>query len=310
MALPQFQSPARPYLYLPEYVQVMTMLLSMYRDGVVDGPSFGLDAASMTDFEADLKQAITAGDAYVTDQIAAFNTSVSTSTDPTYSNVDNFDAVQTLDDGLIPVTSDLSFYWKYMDPIAYPPSVPIDPKNTRVLYTPSFGYVDKNGPIQLDKAGAGAGVDPITHLEMWGNSRLDALSVTYGTNPASKLGGNGGDRTPPHGIGMSFLPLANQHGPITEVTGYYDPHAVPITLDFHWQASPAFPAGSSGDLGWQLGPDTPYSDVNLHYQPFDVVFPGEILGYAKVLGVSSGYDSANTVVFGFRFPDSYPSPVT
>jgi hypothetical protein len=307
--LPVFQPSVRPYLYLPEYVEAMTLVMGMLRDGIIDGQSFGLDPASINQYKLDLAGDITNGTAYVNKEITDYQNVVQTSTNSTYSSTENYDSVALLDQALLPATVDQTFYWPYLDPIKYPN--PVHPANTRVTYTVAYGFIDKNKPVTLDQAGAGAGVDPITHVDMWGTTRLYALKVAYGSNPASKLGAPGGVETTPQGIGFSVEPTPNSFGPIDEVSGYYDPHAVPIDLDFFWTKSAKYAAGSTGMLGDQGAPKgQPYADVSLHYQKFDAKFPNMILDYAKVEGISSGYQSANCVVFGFRYADSFNPPVT
>jgi hypothetical protein len=308
--LPTFQPSIRPYLYLPEYVEAMTLVLGMLRDGIMDAKNIGLDAASVSQFKTDMANDIKNGTDYVNNQIDAYHKAVSTSTDSKYSSIDNYDAVASLDQSLLPATVDQTFYWPYFNPVTYPN--PVHPVDKRVTYTIAYGYIDNNKPVTLNQAGAGAGVDPITHVDMWGWDRLDALKIAYGSNPASKLGGTGGAETSPHGTGFTVEPAANGVGPIYKVTGFYDPHAVPIALEFFWGPSAKDPkGGNTGMLGYQgVLTNAPYNDVNLRYQPFDAEFPGQVLDYAKVEGVSSGYNSANCVVFGFRYPDSFTPPLT
>jgi hypothetical protein len=305
--LPTFQPSIRPYLYLPEYVEAMTLVLGMLRDGIQYGSSFGLDAATLAQTRTDMANDIATGTTYVNNQIAAYQAAVSTSTG-SYSSTENYDAVAKLDQGLLPATVDQTFYWPYLNPVTYPN--PVHPPNTRVTYTIAYGYADNNAPITLAGAPAGAGVDPLVHLEMWGGDRLDALSVTYGTNPPKRIGDqSGGSRAGTNGTGFTIGP-GQQNGPVVEVSGYYDPHSIPIDLDFTFGPSPAFPNGTSTGMKGHQPPGTQHPDIHIQAQYFDAKFAGQVLDFAWIHGISSGYGTADCVVFGFRYADSFTPPVT
>jgi hypothetical protein len=57
---------------------------------------------------------------------------------------------------------------------------------------------------------------------------------------------------------------------------------------------------SSSDTGL-MGSETPSATPS-----YDLSFPGEVLAYIKINGVSNFYDSADAIVYGFRYRDSYP----
>ncbi len=284
--VPSFSSPARAYLVLPEYVQANGLLITQLRDGIEHASDLGLSAAVVADYQKQLTAAIATGQAYVAKQQAETHKSLPTSSDAKRSNVINYNENASLDLTLVPMTSDLSFFWTYMDPAKYPK--PVTAINTRIIYSPLAGTIDNNGTPSPN----GAGLKPITHFTMWGYDRLDAIQVSYGGVQGPRQGDqNGGSNSNPHGFDISVgAPTAkgvNQEGPLVAVFGYTGD--VPEALGFTYAD----------------GNDTGLQGNGSKGRNFAYGEPGEVVAYAKVNGVSDFYDSADSIQVGFRYADSW-----
>ena len=125
-AAPSFSPRTRPYLVLPEYVQIYNFLLNQLRDGIIFGTSWGIPQVSINDYKAQLASKIVSAGNYVVaqsqasrrqhDQAAQLDRQGQGPT--TTSNL--FSYYANLDLALVPAGSDQSFYWRYMDPVQYP----------------------------------------------------------------------------------------------------------------------------------------------------------------------------------------------
>ena len=286
---PSFQPQTRPYLVLPEYTQLQNLLLAQLRDGIVNGASFGLPQNFIDDYKKRIANDIANANKWVSSQIPEAHNHLSWTNDQ-HSNVNKFNANATLDDTLVPAVADQQYFWQYFDPVKYKP--PFDPPpNARVLYTPAFGTIDGNGTPTPQ----GAGKPPIVHITVWGFDRIDGMQLTYGvgSNPDPRMGGSGGTLNPPKGGSFQVGPLADTRGWVTRVYGKAGD--VPQAVGF------VFTKGNSETDTGLMGSANPQSTPS-----YELSFPGEVLAYIKINGVSTFYNSADAIVYGFRYRDSYP----
>lgn len=287
---PAFQPPTRPYLVLPEYTQIQNLLLVQLRDGIMNGASFGIPPSLVDAYKAQIADDIASATKWVSQQMPEAHNHVSWTNDQ-HSNVNKFNANATLDDSLVPAVADQQYFWPYLDPIKYKP--PFDPPpNARVLYTPVFGTIDNNGTPTVQ----GAGKSPLVHITVWGFDRIDGMQLTYGlgSQPDPRMGNqNGGTLNPPKGGSFQVGPTSDTRGWVTRVYGKAGdvPQAVGLVFT---------KGDSSSDTGL-MGSGTPSSTPD-----YDASFPGEVLAYIKINGVSNFYGSADAIVYGFRYRDSYP----
>jgi hypothetical protein len=126
----------------------------------------------------------------------------------------------------------------------------------------------------------------ITNLNVWGWDRIDAAQVAYGGTWGPRMGDQGGgSNQPPHGWSG---PIADDD-PITVAAGRSGD--IINAMQF------SFKSGKETNL---LGGNYPGGD------PFSFSFGGHQLSSLKIMGVaSSPYNSADCVIFGFRYSDSY-----
>ena len=293
-AAPSFSPQTRPYLVLPEYVQIYNFLLNQLRDGIIFGTSWGIPQVSINDYKAQLASKIVSAGNYVVAQSQASHDNMtkppnSTARDKDHYNVNLFSYNANLDLALVPAGSDQSFYWPYMDPVQYPN--PVNPVNTRILFSPGYGFMPNGGTPTVDRTTR----PQMVRLTVWGYDRLDAMQATYGLgNPAdAKQGGSGGTNVPPRGGDFPLGPAANTRGVVTRVEGYAGDVQEELRLIFTSN-------GSQTNSGLMA------NNRNLNRTNYGVSLPDNILGYVRINGLfPSPYNSAATTIFGFRLADSY-----
>ena len=293
-AAPSFSPQTRPYLVLPEYVQIYNFLLNQLRDGIIFGPSWGIPQVSINDYKAQLASKIVSAGNYVTAQSQASHDNMtkppnSSARDKDHYNVNLFSYNANLDLALVPAGTDQSFYWPYMDPVQYPN--PVNPVNTRILFSPGYGFMPNGGTPSVNRTPR----PQMVRLTVWGYDRLDAMQVTYGLgNPADpKVGGSGGTNVPPRGGDFPLGPAANTRGVVTRVEGYAGDVQEELRLIFT-------------NNGSQTNSGLMANNRNLNRTNYSVSLPDNVLGYVQIMGVfPSPYNSAATTIFGFRLADSY-----
>ena len=292
---PSFQPANHPYLVLAEYTEMQNMLLGQLRDGILNGSKFGLPSGAIADYKTQIASRIADATAWVPKQLAAAHTALPSVDSGPLHNIKVYNQNAQLDLQLVPAVSDAAFYWPYLDPVKYPG--PQKPVNKRILYTPSFGLIpNANLPsLSGDRA-------PIVHFTVWGYDRIDAFQLTYGlgSKPDPRMGDEqhcdyhnnctGGTANPPHGGSFQAAVVSDGKGWITRVHGYSGD--VPESLGFDFNKS-----GTLFDTGL-MGSG--------RADNFSVQLPGEVVCYALIPGVAGPpYGSANGMIFGFRFADSY-----
>lgn len=296
---PAFEPATRPYLVLAEYAQLHNMLFAQLKDGIVNGATFNLPAAAVADYKVQIASRISDATKYVPPQMDAAHKALPIPANGPHKNIEIYNSNAILSDALVPAVSDEQFYWPYMDPVKYPN--PINPVNTRVLYTPSYGLIPDANLPKFN----GEGKKPIVHISVWGFDRIDAMQLTYGSGsqPDPRMGDEqhctavnqctGGTLDPPHGGSFQAAEVPDGYGYITSVSG--SSGDVPEAVRFVFTKN-----GKTFDTG-QIGSQTAK-------QNFSISFPNEVAGYVLIPGVApSPYGSANGMIFGFRFADSYGS---
>jgi hypothetical protein len=287
---PAFRPEIRPYLVLPEYAQLQNLLLIQLRDGIVNGASWGFSSGEIDDWKQQLISFIAKGNSWVPAQTQEAHKTVTWDNNQ-HSNVNRYNANAKLDDSLVPVVADQQFYWQYFDPDKYKPPFTLPP-NARVLYTPAFGTLENNGTPNPQ----GAGKPPLVHATVWAYDRIDGVQVTYGlgSHPDPRMGNQtGGTPNPPKGGSFQLGPAPDTEGWITGVRGQAGD--VPQSVGF------TFTKGNNSQDSQLMGSGTPSQTPS-----YALSFPGEVVGYLQVPGVSNYYGSSDAIIYGFRYSDSYP----
>jgi delta endotoxin, N-terminal domain len=293
---PAFQPGTRPYLVLAEYGVMQNMLLAQLRDGIVNGSKFDLSPVSIADYKTQIANQITDATKYVDPQLDAMRKALPNPPSGPHHNIEVYNQKANLNLKMTPAISDIEFYWQYLDPVKYPN--PITPVNKRILYTPSYGLIPDANLPKFD----GESKAPIVHFTVWGYDRVDAFQLTYGigSKPDPRMGDqeycdpqghcSGGTNNPPHGGSFQAALVGDGHGWITTVSGYSGDVPESFRLVFDNKGT-VFDSGTMG------------ANKNSN---FSLSFPGEVLAYALIPGVAGPpYGSANGVILGFRYVDSY-----
>lgn len=288
------------YLLLPEYTQVENLLISQLRDGIVNGPSFGLDPKT-NDYAKQIDDDIRKAGAYLDAQIPQAIAALPRPPDSPHYNVNLFNTQAALRDVLIPATKDQAYYWPYMNPAKYPvPPCPAPQKDCpsmiqvrpddRLLEVPALGSIDNNGTPQPVQGGN------ITGFHIWGYRYINAIQMTYGAGPAGPKMGAGGGIDFPRG-GGNFLAgnVSGSKGVITRVYGKSGDLPETIGLVFA-NGGKTYDTGTMGGI--------PSAGGNA----YSFEFPGESLSSVSIPGTSRFSRTADIAVLGFRYADALPSP--
>ena len=260
-------------LLLPLVAQFATLHLAHLRDGVLYGETWGMSTTDVEQYQAFLTKQIAIYVAYV-DMVwqtgLAAAPSVPGSTDHRTTMV--FWALNSYVRSMQLNVLDSADLWPYFDPSLYPGPVGTI-KLTREIFSDPEGTADNSSIVLPNQPMA-----PITAVTYWGGSLVNAFQVSYGGVAGPVMGAPG---TSTKG-GFTVTP----ENPIVTVQG--NAGDVPNWVLFGFQDGT-----TSGFVG------KPGSTS------FNWSFPGHVLSSITVTGVSTFYDTAECVIFGFRRADSY-----
>jgi hypothetical protein len=278
-AKPHFQSSGYELLLLPLYAQFVNLNLSLLRDGVLYGSSWGWT-------EDDLNTASSRMSALIKEAVPYANQwyeqGLQTKVNGTKRDDHACEPFRTVNTYVREMTLnviDFANLW---------PSFAVLTPNTvylsREIYSDPVGTCDNSGEITLPSAPT----QPISQIVVWGWDRIDAVQLSYppsggpaGKTITARMGDqSGGSNASPHGGTFQVT-----NNPVTIAAG----HAGDILNSFKF----TFQDGTdTGTLGGGAGGGTSFS---FSYQ-------GEILSSIHINGVSTYYGSADCAVFGFKFP--------
>lgn len=318
---PHFQQDGYQVLLLPLYVQMTNLYLSVLRDGVVYGPSWGRAAGDVQGDQAVMTQLISDSVSYVHTTFPQGNPApqkdwgLRDENAVTYAGLTAYTRTMTLS------VLDPCALWPYFDPSQHPVGT-IPPPMTREVYTDSYWSL---APNQLGYNKAGAPIQPygesetlLTHINSWGDTRPTGVQSGYADGLKPMCGKSEGADSPPPYQQYSMEIASND--PVVKVTfatqiaseGYYipvfdkkvyfitrsgnqfviGPSDSQIYLD---QADKYVTIDGSDDYSGMLDEHV-VSSVQMNYWEGDPCSP---YGYAcGVIGVGN-------VVVGFRRWDSY-----
>lgn len=281
--LPHFQSKGYELLLLPLFAQFANLHLSLLRDGVLYGADWGWSEDIQRHQREQITQTIEQYTTY-TDEIymnALHDTKSKAPsnkyfTEP-FNTINRFTREMTL------TVLDFKTLWSYYDPTLYPNPVKIHLE--REIYSDAVGTADDSGPIQLPSPPT----KPITKIEVWSGTRIDACQVTYeqgggpdGVTQTPRMGNKDGGSA--HVFDLTTL------GPVIGVKTQSG-----TILDAWWFTF------SDGSTSIRLGGDSgSYKN--------DFSYPDEILSSIKIMGVSNYFKTADCAVFGFKFKQESAIP--
>lgn len=282
-AQPHFQAQGFELLLLPLFAQFANLHLSLLRDGVTFGASWGWTPQAVADEETKLQTAVYWDVKWAWDYYQ-YGLDHLTFPDDTKYRVERWRGVNQYTRRITLDVLDHAHYWQFFDPQVSPPSHPTVSHPTRTLYSDPHGTADDTGISIPDPP-----TEAITGIKIWGGDFVDAIQVEYGGVLGPQQGAvpsyTGGSNEPPQGWNGAVDPVRN---PIVRVTGRSGD--MPDTIQL-W-----FRDGSSTNLCGRLDSGA---------GPYDHSFEDHILSSIHVMGISNYYGSANCIVFGFRLWKSY-----
>jgi hypothetical protein len=275
---PHFEAEGYEVLLLPLLAQMANLHLSLLRDGALHGTEWGWTEQDCADTQANLEKQIQGYTDWVNQWYPKGLEQVKLpKSDPHHTAV--WAAKNSYIRGMTLGVLDLAFFWPSYDPKTNPDGSNV-PKDAREIYSDPIGTADNStfsvGPAPTDR---------ITALQVWGWDRIDAVKVQTGGVWGPRMGdSSGGANTPPHGWSGDI----SADNPVVEVDGKAGDILNSMVLKFK-------DGTTTNELGGNYGGGN----------PFTWAFDGEVVSSFKIMGISDYYGSADCLVIGFRYEDSY-----
>lgn len=289
--LPNFQVSGSEVLLLPLWAQAVNLYLSLLRDGVLFGASWGWTSDYQQSIADKMSAAIPPFVAYGKQY---FQQGVDQIVAKTKANNDDCQPFRSVNAYIRQMTFNVSDYgelWPFFDPTHFPN--PIAVHLGREIYSDPVGSCTDSGNIVLPLGPA----KPPNQIKVWAYDRIDAVQLTYpsgqgpgGATTTPRMGDqNGGsDKGPPPQGGTFDV----QNNPFVVASGTAG--TILNGFDFTYKDGT-----TTGKLG---GSD----NTGGGGQGFSFSYDNHILSSIHINGVSNYYGSADCAVFGFK----YAEPVT
>ena len=216
--LPTFQLSSYQLLLLPLFAQFANLNLTLLRDGVQNGASWGWTPAIIASNTQKLTSKITAYTQYAQQIYQQGYNNIVANTPYDNHNCQPFRAINNYVRQMTLSVYDFTWLWPYFDVTKYPK--PVNVYLDREIYSDPVGTCDDSGPINLPSVPT----QPISQITVWAWDRIDAAQVTYpagggpgGVTTTVRMGDqDGGSNVPPNG-GV-FTVSANN--PVTIAAGF------------------------------------------------------------------------------------------
>ncbi|RAJ93241.1 delta endotoxin-like protein [Larkinella arboricola] len=288
-------------MLLPLYAQFVNMYLSILRDpllptkpgsGVLNGTSWGMTDANISDLRTRLQKYITGAHDYTTTWYNNGRTNVA-KIERDDAKVEPFRSTNAYNRQMTMLVLDYMDSWTYYDVTAYPNGAPTA-LFTREIYSDPYGNrvnVDRNTPAFALPSQA---TQFPTQVVVWGNKDIGAVQLTYpagggpgGVTTTSRMGDN------KSGNPNTFYPSANE--PILGVSVSYDyPGNYNLTMVINTLQFTLGYSGTTPILSPQLGQKLGQFRVNVGYDNY-------ALSSIYIDGVNESLGQyANCIVFGFK----------
>jgi hypothetical protein len=282
--LPSFQASGYELLLLPLFAQFANLHLTLLRDGVLFGSSWGWNEAYLNTIVQKLTERITSYSSYTQTIYQQGYKSVVGKTKTNNHECQPFRSVNAYVREMTLSVQDFAQLWPYFDTTKYPN--PVTVYLDREIYSDPVGTCDSSGAIKLPKPPT----QPISKITVWGWDRIDAVQLTYptgggpgGVTKTARMGDqNGGSNQPPHG---GVFNVSNN--PVTVAGGLSGDILNAFVFTF-----------KDGSKTGKLGGNYPGGGS------FSFKYAGEILSSIHINGVSNYYGSADSAVFGFKYEQS------
>ncbi len=298
-ALPHFQSEGYETVLLGLFAQFANMYLSLLRDAVINGKSWGRSVGDQQQDIKDLQTSISDFSTYTQTTCTDYlNSLPSKGPNEPFASRNHFTREITL------AALDYMNTWVFYDITKYPKGAPkiLFP---RELYSDPQGTINSDfGPLQLPSPPTQS---PI-HITVWGaDEGIKAVQLTYPTGS-----GPGGVTTTPRmgvqdGSGSTNFPSGddfdiNSNDPIVQVsTGLYTSRIDNFVYGMQFQFYDGYSRGAMG--GWDHSGDRaqgPWAGIPDH-------FMSSIYIHGSTSGANYYEVVADCVIYGFKYLNGGPS---
>lgn len=286
-ARPHFQSAGNELPLLPLLASFTNLYLSLLRDGVAFGQSWGRTGANHQQDIQDLKDAISSISTYTQNTYNTGRSALQQKTKADSHHIEPFKTVNRYDRQMSLTVLDFMDTWHYFDVTLYPNGT--TQVYNREIYSDPYGTADNSGSIVIRTP---VPTQLPTNVTVWGWDRIDAVQLTYpaGSGPGGVTqtprmgdqpsGSRGGSNQPPAGGSFNLTP----DNPI--VHARVGSGSIVNAMAFGWAQGNTVgwmggKAGLGGDSGW-------------------ISYTNRALSSIHINGISNFYGSADLVVFGFQ----------
>ena len=288
--LPTFRLPDYQSLLLTDYVQLCNMHLSLLRDGVLNGASWGWYPGTVENTQYNLSTCISTYTEYVQKVYETMLDGYVINPDDKTNYTVKWNERNAFVRQMTRTLLDFVSMWRYFDISNYqnPVTVYLDSE----IYSDVCGSNTDSGPLIIPAPPT----QPISKITVWGGGRIDAVQVTYpvgggpgGVTFTARMGdASGGTNSPPDGgiFNVTDNPVAVANAGAGGVIEYmfftFANGVVSNKLGGNARGQP--------DDGHSIGGHDHISSY------FD-----QILSSIYINGISKLYGSADCVVFGFKY---------
>ena len=291
--MPHFRAKGSELLLLPLWAQAANMHLSLLRDGVLFGMSWGWDGTDHDSVVAELKAAITDYTAWaprifgwgISGQLSAGGVN--------YYSCQPFRASNKFHQQMVPAVLDVAQLWPLFDPtIHLGPATPDEVYLTSEIYSDPWRTADNSGLFLLPWQHP---TRPPAQITVWSEPNLiDAVQVAYpdgggpdGVTQTARMGAGSGNPT---------TISVNPGNPVTTVNVWAGD--VVQGLQFTFKDGTTTP-----HLGSSEG-----TKQTFDFYDHDAK-SGRVLSSVYVNGKSIYYNNVDAIVFGFRYEGQPPAPL-
>ncbi len=283
--MPHFRVKGSELLLLPLWAQAANMHLSLLRDGVLFGMSWGWNDTDHDSVIKELKAAIADYTAWAP-RIFGWGISGSLGT-VDYHRCEPFRSSNAFHQQMVPAVLDIAQLWPLFDPTAHPgPAAPEDVYLTSEIYSTPMGTADDSGLFLLPWKHP---TQPPAQITVWAEPNLiDAIQVTYpadagpdGVSQTARMGANKG--------APATIKIAPGN-PITTVDVWAGDVVQGLQFTFKDGTTTTHFGSSEGTKAtfdfYQHDPQNP---------------SGRILSSIYINGLSHYYNCIDAIVVGFRY---------
>jgi hypothetical protein len=180
-----FKEKGYELLLLPLFAQMANLYLILLRDGCMHAADWGWKPDNVTELQDEMRTTLAEYVKYVNDvyQPALLERSDGVPGD----GIASFNRKYGFIRGMTVSVLDYQTIWPYMDAVKFPK--PVKVRLNGEVYSDAYGDLRNRPPI----AATPLSWRPMTRIQVWAGSKIDAVKVWYGGIEGPKMGGDGGE---------------------------------------------------------------------------------------------------------------------